>query len=124
MLTFKFLHPNKQYELSFLRLKDANNRNVMLNCRYISYVDFMTEQPERARMLQFRGNILEFYNHIKEQRSPDGYEVIPTIYEMRLSYRGVIERAIKYSNYRTTYNFIARKYYLVINYRIMANEIF
>lgn len=122
MQTFKFFQKKQGHKISFLKLKNAHNRNINMLCGFEEFPDVIEEQDEIISMKQYRGNILTFFNHISEQRSPNGRPVYPIIYNMILNYRGYSEREFNYSNYKTQNDFISRKYYLIINYRIKFDE--
>jgi hypothetical protein len=98
-------------EAGLVKLKDAHNRNKYLMCDWSEYPD----NPYEGFIKTFQGNILEFYNMIKDR------EVYPTVYEIYKQYRGYSDfnSSITYNNHIRPNLFISRKFYLTIKYSLM-----
>jgi hypothetical protein len=111
MKPFKFLQKNRIPRVSpgYLKLKDVHNRNKYLLCSWSEYPD----NPYEGFIKTFQGNILEFYNMIKDR------EVYPTVYEVHKQHRGYFDASIVYDNHFRQNLFIGRKFYLTIKYSLM-----
>lgn len=96
-------------EPGLVKLKDAHNRNKYLLCDWSEY----PYECYDGYIKTFQGNILEFYNMIKDR------EVYPTIYEIHKQYRGYFDASLVYGNRNRHNLFIARKFYLTIKYSLM-----
>lgn len=110
MKEFKLLRGYKcvRRQPGLVKLKDATNRTKNLLCIWSEYPC----DGDDSQIITYQGNILQFYNMIKEM------QVSPTIYEIHKQYRGYQSPSLVYGN-RNRYNeFIMRKFYLTIKYSI------
>ncbi len=111
MISFKYFQKIARVAPGLVKLKDAYNRDRYLLCDWSEYPNNSYE----GFIKTFQGNILEFYNMIKDR------EVYPTVYEIHKQYRGYsdFDASITYNNHIRQNLFISRKFFLTIKYSLM-----
>ena len=108
---FKFLGIIKEPRISVdsVKLKDKFNRNKDM---LFMWSEFPYDGDD-SRLLEFNGNILEFYNLLK---CGTLMRTIPIIYEIFKKESGYFDRSMVYSNRSRFPEFIRRKAKLKIIY--------
>jgi hypothetical protein len=107
MRTFKFLQLHKpKKSIGLVELKQEFNRNEHL-------IFIWSEYPyncDENNIIEFNGNILQFYNLTKRSS--------PTIYEMHIKETGYFNQSIVFNTRHRINRFIRRKAKLKILYTI------
>lgn len=111
MKEFKLLRGYKcvRRQPGLVKLKDVTNRTKNLLCIWSEYpID-----GDDSQIRTYQGNILQFYNMIKQMG------ISPTIYEIQKQYRGQQSSSLVYGNRNRHNEFISRKFYLTIKYTVL-----
>ncbi len=105
---FKFLRVVKKLRTSvgMVELKEEFNRNKHLIFIWSEYPEY----PYDNNLLEFRGNILQFYNLTRGTS--------PTIYEMQIKESGYFDSCIVFNIRQVLSKFIRRKAKLKIIYSL------
>lgn len=113
MKPFKFFQKEKKLLTidSHINLRDIHNRQKVQWIRWSEY-------PTDSTHLVFRGNILEFYDHMLFQRDENGNRLYPIIYEIGMFRSGYFNQGYTISNRQRMIPFISRKWRLKIHYNI------
>jgi hypothetical protein len=108
---FKFLRVIKKprQSVSYMKLKNQFNRNKIITFLWSEYPEY----PYDSNLLEFNGNILEFYNLLG-----GGLYSSPTIYEIYKKESGYFDMSIVFNVRDGFQKFIRRKAKLKIIYSL------
>jgi hypothetical protein len=108
---FKFLQKKKivRKSVSYLKLKNEFNRNKIITFLWSEYPEY----PHDSNLLEFNGNILDFYNMLGGPL----YSSL-TIYEMAIKETGYFDSCIVFNIRHVLSKFIRRKAKLKIIYSL------
>lgn len=119
MKQFKFLHTPKPLLTNTVlyKLKDEYNRD---KCFYINWSQYPRTQydDEITEYREFNGNILEFFNLLKDYYLDYNSIITPTVYEILFKRPGYLSHTKVYSNHHQLRQFISRGWKLKIIYTL------
>ncbi len=108
--SFKFFQRGNvaRCQPGYVKLKDVHNRDKYLILNWSEY----PSDENSVDMETFQGNILDFYNFVRDQQTNI------KVYEIRKQHRGYFDTTLVYGNRHRNNLFIARKFYLTIIYSL------